>query len=126
MARKWKDLSQIVLPKADMIEHSIVKHKTTIVPYVSNIRQINPAIQSTFFSPEAFAAYILELNNKGYVVGRQVRTKWGADGRIARFMTCPIAGMHFYTTDHPNVMYIVRNENEYTSIAYNEDEVTPI
>jgi len=38
-------------------------------------------------------------------------------------MECPMAGLTFYTEDKPNVMYIIRGKDEYTSIAYNEDEI---
>jgi len=124
MGRKWRTL---ITPKeVDMIEHSITKYKpapNVVVPYVSNVRSLQPISASKYYTKSTYDAYILSLNMKGYVIGRKVTTTWGIEATIHRFFDCPAQGQLFYTNDKPDVMYILRDGVEYTAIAYSEDEL---
>jgi len=130
MARKWKRQQVIQLDTTDMIEHSINRYETKVIPAYTHTPQtfqrsalVTVPNGQQFYSKEKYDAYIKDLKARGFDAGVEIVTKYGVPGKIGRFLECPMHGIAFYTDAKPNVMYIMRHNNDYTSIAYNEDEI---
>ena len=108
-----------------MIEHSISKYNppqnTQVIPF-----QQRPGYFGTkYWNKTECETYIEQLAKKGYVVGAQIKTKYGFLGTIESIREIPYQGLNF-TEEKPNIFTIRKQHNgqSINNLLYGEHELT--
>jgi len=123
----------------NMVEYSINRYKNETPVYVAPAEPFRPAWMDiprenlpapaslrTTWTKKRCKEYLKEAQEKGYVIGAEICTKYGIFGVIAEYREIPAHGIEFAGYAVPNMFMIKRNGIDMSHLLYNEDELRVI